>query len=239
LFACDAEELEGVPHYYVAATSDTDFAVLLDALDNAVSYTIECPSFDTISSILRVSTSLQFPKFREFAVHCLTSAWPSELENFSIETRWLNYAAETLSLARRYEIPSILKRALYELLRTPGFSKQIDKIAQSDLILLAKTREKLVLTWLCATIPEDASHHQPCVALTSTCIGLDRQYLTSKVISAYLHDPIHALQSLINEFRNFHADHICEQCIAAKIDILKNNRAKIWADLDDWLHLNN
>lgn len=36
LFACDAEELEGVPHYYVAATSDTDFAVLLDALDNAV-----------------------------------------------------------------------------------------------------------------------------------------------------------------------------------------------------------
>jgi hypothetical protein len=86
-------------------------------------YHIETPSFDYIASLLRTSTTLNFPKFREFAIHCLNEAWPSDLENFVVGFKWHEHAAETVTLARTFDVPSLLKRALYELLRTPGFSK--------------------------------------------------------------------------------------------------------------------
>jgi hypothetical protein len=86
-------------------------------------YFIAPPSFEVISSLLRVSTVLKFPKFREFAVHSLTSAWSVELESFSKDSKWLEYAAETVTLARECDVTYVLKRALYELVRTPGFTK--------------------------------------------------------------------------------------------------------------------
>jgi hypothetical protein len=86
-------------------------------------YFIEPPSFEVIASLLRASTALKFPKFREFAIHSLTTAWSAELESFSKDSKWLEYAAETVTLARGYNVACVLKRALYELVRTPGFTK--------------------------------------------------------------------------------------------------------------------
>jgi hypothetical protein len=86
-------------------------------------YPIEPPSFDYIASLLRTSTTLNFPKFREFAIHSLNEAWPSDLDSFIVGLKWHERAAETVTLARTFNVPSLLKRALYELLRTPGFSK--------------------------------------------------------------------------------------------------------------------
>jgi len=122
-------------------TDVKDFEVLLDAMENAVyvtiyspscgtsfminssTYHIESPSFKYIASLLRVSTLLEFPKFREFAIYCLDEVWPSDLGSFAVGSKWHEYAAETVALARDFNVPSLLKRALYELLRTPGFSK--------------------------------------------------------------------------------------------------------------------
>ena len=86
------------------------------------SYSIETPPFQIIASILRSSTELKFPKFREFAVHTLTNAWPDDLRGFSIQLKWPEYAADTVSLGRQYNISGVLKRALYELMRTRGFT---------------------------------------------------------------------------------------------------------------------
>jgi hypothetical protein len=86
------------------------------------SYSVESPPFQIVASILRCSTALEFPKFREFAVHTLMNAWPDDLERFSIPLKWPEYAADTVSLGRQYNIPGVLKRALYELMRTRGFA---------------------------------------------------------------------------------------------------------------------
>jgi hypothetical protein len=122
-------------------TDVKDFQVLLDAMENAMyvtayslpstrhfilyfsTYHTESPSFEYVASLLRVSTILDFPKFREFAIHCMNEAWPSELGSFAVGSKWHKHAAETVALARAFNVPSVLKRALYELLRTPGFSE--------------------------------------------------------------------------------------------------------------------
>ena len=64
---------------------------------------------------------LQFPQFRAFAIKCLEQAWPSSIECRTIPCKWVEFAADTVTLARAYDVPSILKRSLYELLITPGF----------------------------------------------------------------------------------------------------------------------
>jgi hypothetical protein len=86
-------------------------------------YHNEPPSFKYVVALLRASTILDFPKFREFAICCLNNAWPSDLDQFAVGSKWHEHAAETVALARDFDVPSVLKRALYELLRTPGFSK--------------------------------------------------------------------------------------------------------------------
>lgn len=70
-----------------------------------------------------MSTTLKFSQFREVAVHYLEEAWPNALADFDVQLQWPEHSAKIVLLAREYNVPSILKRALYELLRTPGFTK--------------------------------------------------------------------------------------------------------------------
>ena len=59
-------------------------------------------------SIFRAADALGFDKFRAFAISHLENTWPNTLEDTSDD---LDYAADTLFLARRHNINSIVKRA--------------------------------------------------------------------------------------------------------------------------------
>ena len=70
-----------------------------------------------VASILRVSTVLDFPKLRDYAVNCMKDVWSDKLDRFSTTSKWLEHSAVAVQLARQYDVPVILKRALYELVR--------------------------------------------------------------------------------------------------------------------------
>jgi hypothetical protein len=74
-----------------------------------------------MAGILRASTSLDFPDFRKWVVRHLEENWSEDIRKLSVER--LNNASETISLGRQYNIPGVLKRAFYELLRTAGFGQ--------------------------------------------------------------------------------------------------------------------
>ncbi|KIM80535.1 hypothetical protein PILCRDRAFT_822256 [Piloderma croceum F 1598] len=169
-----------------------DLEILLDTMENAITYHTEPPSFDYIASLLRTSMTLNFPKFREFAIHCLNEAWPSDLDSFVIDFKWHERAAETVTLARTFNVPSLLKRALYELLRTPGFSKDpANDLSKDDIIILSRAREHLSHAWIKAAIIPDS---KPCVQSLQTCAGIQqRQLLVTNGISAFNYDPIRGL----------------------------------------------
>lgn len=73
-----------------------------------------------VASILRVSTALDFPKLRDYAVNCLQDAWSDNIEKFTVTSKWLEHSAEASQLGRDCKVPAIRRRALYELVRRPG-----------------------------------------------------------------------------------------------------------------------
>lgn len=76
-----------------------------------------------MASILRASTSLDFPDFRNWVTLWFESNWSDSLGDLTNE-RYEN-AAETIVLARQYNVTKVLKRAFYELLRTAGFGQGV------------------------------------------------------------------------------------------------------------------
>jgi hypothetical protein len=194
---------------------------------------------------------LKFPKFREFAVHSLTSVWPAELESFSKDSKWLEYAAETVTLAREYDVAYVLKRALYELARTPGFTKvqllqhlyhqdlilsqnNEAKISSSDLRLLSRAREHLSEVWMTvALVPAP----EPCGQANGECRGFYKQLLNALGFSVYMHDPISGIVRLMDIANRSWSSKVCRVCLTEKVNYWTNQRMLIWASLDEWLEL--
>lgn len=184
-------KLDGtLPLYFVHLTSASDFEALLFALEDAMyvyfftlfsslltasmdnsTYHIQPPPFRTVSSILRASSALAFPKFRHWAIMYLENMWSDDLDDLRATSR-LPDATEAVILGRNYDVPSILKRAFYELLRSGGFAlkDELDPetkhhtdsknwkddksdilISRADLRRLIVVREKLTSAWILAT----------------------------------------------------------------------------------------
>jgi hypothetical protein len=76
--------------------------------------------FHVIASILISSTELDFPEMREWATKALELMWPDSYK--SVLPAHKPYAVESIVLARRYNIPKVLKRAKYEVVRDDNFS---------------------------------------------------------------------------------------------------------------------
>lgn len=125
--------------------------------------------------------TLRFSQIDALATHKLTSMWSSDIHKLSIVS--LPYAAETVVLARMYNVPCLLKRAFYELLRLDSFTQKnieavanehegelIDgsrligraKLSHADLLRLTNAREKIQLAWAIIAGAGPASHHYPC-----------------------------------------------------------------------------
>jgi hypothetical protein len=75
-------------------------------------------SSHVVASILRASTALEFPHFRQWAVRYLEEMWSHKLEDLSAVR--LDNAVETITLGRNYGVHGVLKRAYYAILRTDG-----------------------------------------------------------------------------------------------------------------------
>ncbi|GLB39146.1 hypothetical protein LshimejAT787_0603080 [Lyophyllum shimeji] len=99
-----------------------DFAVLLDAINDAITYFRDSPSFPTIASILRASSALTFTNFEAYATDYLSDMWSADLADLT--TAPIPFAIETVVFARRFSLFLILKRALYELVRLERFDRE-------------------------------------------------------------------------------------------------------------------
>lgn len=142
--------------------------------------------------------------------------WPNKLED---RFYGINYAADTVLLARGWNINSILKRALYELVVSPGFKQsetdQIDSdmeygdnqsvLSSSDFSLLVYTREQLTTFWMQKAMPprqpatckspENSHAYQACAVTRRRIHDLYKILVhDSKLFEYYRYDPIQGLQ---------------------------------------------
>lgn len=180
----------------------------------ARSYPYDLPSSTFVMSIFRAADALGFDKFRAFAISHLENTWPNTLEDTSDD---LDYAADTLFLARRHNINSIVKRALYELVKSEGFEQRVDEdmedgenqsavLSASDVSLLVRTREKLTVFWMRKAIPPPQStckspNYTPacrtCAVTKHRAHELYKELVhDSKIFENYMYDPIEGVQIL-------------------------------------------
>ncbi|KAF9065719.1 hypothetical protein BDP27DRAFT_1079855 [Rhodocollybia butyracea] len=183
--------LQELPVYILdGVVEEPDFVNLLTAVKEAITYVDHPPKCIVLVSILRAAHKLQFTRFKNWAIGLLEKMWPAELEPLpeSSHTTRLSTrlspdeATAIVPVARECGLGSVLKRALYELVRTDCFGQKSTSLASasktsgvsngtlspSDYHLLVQARERLVSLWIsvaAASFPpcSDAASG-PCVA---------------------------------------------------------------------------
>ncbi|KAJ4499809.1 hypothetical protein C8R41DRAFT_813756 [Lentinula lateritia] len=152
--------------------SEKDFVALLDAMEDAINFSTSAPpSFAKVASILRASHALDFTKFYNWSKVALEKMWgvPDDLSSVtslpSLQNLVADHATETIIIARMCGVPRVLRRAMYELLRSEEFGRPLSKsgsvgekakgsngigegISNVDYQRLIKARETLSSLWM-------------------------------------------------------------------------------------------
>ncbi|KAL6303087.1 hypothetical protein BKA93DRAFT_735708 [Sparassis latifolia] len=247
--------IDGCPLYEIHVLSSSDFAVLLKAMDGGITYALNPPPFHTLAMLLRAAHTLQCTKFTTYATNVLRTTWPSDLASLTPERT--PYAAETITLARKCAVPEVLKRAYYELLRTPNFGQahddedDVSPLGVQDYSRLTTVREKLQAEWMqIVSAPPDHSHSQlaswaerealksrrHCEQAHANGAEMWVQAVVQKpVFTEGLLDPLCALQTLVDI--DWSALGYCEHCVDRWRTAWRKRRERIWTDLDVWLGL--
>ncbi|KAF7337225.1 hypothetical protein MSAN_02274900 [Mycena sanguinolenta] len=198
------------------------------------------PSFHRVASILRVATLLDFADFRDWAVVLMEEKWSPVLAKLSTET--IPHATETILLARSFDVRTILKRALYELIRLPGYG-QADRdggVSNQDYRALVKAREHLTTAWWQTMMPYSPDFIL-CRAAQTRCTTMDplqsaqaykKLVQEPGVVDDYLHDPLCGLQVLIEA--DWAGEGYCGACVKRRREMWANKREKLWENLDIW-----
>lgn len=226
-----------------------DFEIILDAFDDAISYYHEEPPFEIVAAILRASTFFRVSNFRNWAVRILEEKWSSDLADVFPEP--ISYARESVILARKFSVPTILKRALYELVRHEDDDDDYKfqscesrpRLSDKDTKSLNRALRLLVPKWLSVT-----SHSSPdfghCPAQNAECTTADPRatqeahrnlVILSGIQNDYSGDPLSGLQAMMEA--PWEEQGFCQQCVAMRRTAWENTRERIWADCDIWFGL--
>ena len=141
----------------------------------------------TISAILRSSTELQFPNLRKWAIKSFEELWPLTLHSITNIRRPLRESLEAILLAREYNVPNVLKRAMYEAMRSEQFSEaailfedmyslcengvvETPYLTEEDVVRLTNARDSLSKAWLGVILPcptfSKCISQSPCITPT-------------------------------------------------------------------------
>jgi hypothetical protein len=200
-----------------------------------------------MASVLRASTTLQFPAFRAFALRYFESRWSTRLEDLTAEP--LPRAQETLVLGHKYDMPGVTKRALYDVVRMPNFGlsagrereagaadegddrRKDDILTLTDLRLLVKARTILTEMWHYAI-----QHHHSSAKASCPHVGrsaLPTAVFQSGLFQEYQYDPICGLEKLAQA----RWDVLPDECMEAQREFWETTREVLWKDLETWFEL--
>ncbi|KAL1698941.1 hypothetical protein EV121DRAFT_296673 [Schizophyllum commune] len=215
-----------------------DFVQLLAAMEDAIDFCADEPSFLQVIAIFRAASILRFTKFEAYAKKHITKYFPDELK--AVKDIVKSYAAEVVALAREWFLPTVLRRAFYELARDPDTETSavedesyIDILSPFDLRLLVRIQKNLTDAWVDATSLDRKKYECKEKDCTS-----DHPYVHWRAIHSsglcrhYMHDPIKGMQALMDW--SWTKAGYCAACATRRRTELKEKRAKLWADLGEW-----
>lgn len=203
------------------------------------------PDSDVIAPILRASTTLAFPRFRDFCIHMLRRTWSDDLNFYT--TYGIPFPAETIVLAKQYHVPDVLKRSYYELIRENLLDEKSGSYAtlsSEDLFLVIKTRNELSEEWMSlVAVPasfacprkNNDSEKSVCPSLASRKAAWYKIVHESGLAQEWASDPIAGLDKLIAA--DWKAHRFCDECTERRQAEWREKKEELWEKLDEWLQL--
>ncbi|KAI0672005.1 hypothetical protein C8Q78DRAFT_717826 [Trametes maxima] len=277
--------VEGYPVYGVPPELDlTDFELLLEVIETPLMYTDYSPTQSEATSLLRAAHTLSCSVILSFAKEHLCALWdhsrppaphtspyistlfpgPSTTANdaqIDDEPRRTFYdAIWIIQLARRYNIPRLLKRPFYELITSPDFfatvfaSRDQIRLPDGDLLRLYHAREVLQNRWRDAVVVApntDDKGNSTCHPKGHSCqtyprhgtrTKMDRSslwrdmVLKSGSIEPGAADPMR--YDLLGALEEDARQGWCRWCLMSWEETLTAKRKEWWALLDDLLLVN-
>ncbi|OJT07797.1 hypothetical protein TRAPUB_1312 [Trametes pubescens] len=262
MFTVDGErraQYEGSPCYRLPEDiKSDDFVAFLEALETPFKYANKLPQQGTAISLLRVSRLLDCSTACALALDLLHKLWPHEKPTLSVPSKCrFSDALKILKVSRECAVPTLRKRAFYELLRSAAFWKAVADnrrglgLADEDLFALFSARNALQQRWsaLIFTWPYPGNEMCPGQGVqgSRTCnprllkLHLRRaiwraDIIESKDYEAGIQDPIGWLGVLVNK-KDFSGQGWCETCLKERRTAWLEAQTSWWAMLDSWFDL--
>ncbi|KZV65398.1 hypothetical protein PENSPDRAFT_131254 [Peniophora sp. CONT] len=146
-----------------------DFSSLLSIVEDPFNNRRNEPDFALSAAIARAAKLLGFDQALSWAVEQLEKMWSNKITD--VESGPLEPAQEALELSRIVDIPSIRKRAFYELMRMPSFgqSEAISSLSVADYKVLTYAREKMAQHWSDVINKSPTGRAECCIKNPSKC----------------------------------------------------------------------
>ncbi|KAK7682155.1 hypothetical protein QCA50_014742 [Cerrena zonata] len=177
-----------------------DFRNLVIALDRAFELMLHPPQTLDLLSIFRASNSLEFTAVNAFIINRLEDCWTSDC-SLVTETR-LSHAVEVISLARQSNIPKLLPRAFYEVIRDDADVSERN-LSNQDCMIALKMQTSLRKEWMLfvKTPPHttcDQNQAGSCSPRSDRREKWTLNVIDSSVYDAGMQDPLFALRRLMD-----------------------------------------
>ncbi|KAJ7812715.1 hypothetical protein B0H14DRAFT_1451894 [Mycena olivaceomarginata] len=199
------------------------------------------PPFLTLAAIFRAATTFKFHKFRQYTSRYLLEWFSDDVDELSSSV--LPQPAAAVLLGRTWNLPGILKRAFYELLRTKpdepptrddetvNMSNRLQGWEMADITRLGEAQKHLTAAWLSVlTIATSDTCKTPCPASKRTASSTAA---IAEVVLKYQLDPICGLDALMAG--NWAPIHGCKVCGIKRKSSFAKKKVQIWEDMDVWL----
>ncbi|KAJ6467518.1 hypothetical protein C8R47DRAFT_1201126 [Mycena vitilis] len=238
------EDQDGVDVYELEFLADMeDFEALLTVMDDAIDFFYASRlTFPLLAAVFRAATTFKFHKFVQFTKQTLLQ-WYSDDLNTLNWTPVENPAAAVI-LGRTWDLPALLKRAFYELLRSqpeeppnpndhgPTNVDALHELKADDLVRLAQAQKRLAAAGL-AIFPS-ASATDNCLA-RPPCAAIKARTTILQVLCDFRLDILCGLLALMGF--NWATRGYCPSCAAKLVASFAEKRIHIWEDLDVWFDI--
>ncbi|KAI0317162.1 hypothetical protein OF83DRAFT_1122867 [Amylostereum chailletii] len=234
--------------YTVDNVDDASFEFLMDALYHANEFmTISLP-FNILECVIRASSTLSFPHIHKWALKTFADIWSADLRTISNSP--LPNAVESVLLARTFKLDSrVLKRAFYEIIRSPAFdaimrsSAPAPQLSADDTIRLLWLRQTAASNWITdVDLPppvfscrhsQDNEKPPPLTSHASPpTLSWYEHVHGSGIFGRYLYDPISGIEAIWDEVRGEMEEKFCDGCVGAFRGWVKVRQERWWEALD-------
>ncbi|EIW51928.1 uncharacterized protein TRAVEDRAFT_53922 [Trametes versicolor FP-101664 SS1] len=245
--------LPGEMNHVLGGISIADFTEFLRAYENPLMHVTVPPKQSICISLVRVADKLGCKTVSDVARSRLRKLWPLLVPQRTIDwkKKTLGETTAIIALAREFNLPEVLRRAFYELVRNPAFWETITtnrdsvKLADADLIALYHARHTLQQEWRTLLLTQPL----PEASCLNSQRGKDRCAYTNVAsrISAWRRlvvetghletgavDPIYHIDVILAavEFRDL-AGTWCTLCITERNCVWAAAKSQWWGMLDE------